>query len=53
MKQLVLDQCKAHFWGGATRCDLENGHEGNHEHHGFAQWDEQLAHYPTIREELF
>lgn len=53
MKQLVLDRCKAHFWGGATRCDKEAGHDGQHLSDGFASWDEALTHYPAVREELF
>lgn len=49
----LTGRCRAHFWGGTTRCDRGSGHEGNHLSNGFAEWDDQLAHWPPVKEELF
>ncbi|MGB3374032.1 MAG: hypothetical protein WBA87_02680 [Microbacterium sp.] len=42
----MTGQCRAEFYGGGTRCDLNQGHDGNHIKRGFAQWDEPLSTYP-------
>ena len=44
---VLTGRCRAEFYGGGTRCNLGDGHEGNHVHHGFAQWDEALSTYPA------
>ena len=43
----MTGQCRAEFYGGGTRCELGDGHAGNHLRSGFAQWDEPLSHYPA------